>query len=463
MRSYWWSMGLRGLSVLMFVLLVTACGGGGGGGGGDNPGGTGDTTPPTMSTFGLSVTAVSAAQINLTWTAATDNVGVTGYKIFRWGEEVATSSGTSWQNTGLTANQQYCYTVVAVDAAGNTSTLSQLEICATTQSTAADASAPTVPTGLSATATSSSQIDLTWGASTDNVGVTGYKVYRSGSEITSNASTSYQNTGLAANTPYCYSVAAYDAVGNLSAESSEVCATTQSRVVAAHLLNDTGIVKWGGNGSNSLTAAPAGYPGQDADIGRDAQASAGTLVKVGAGSAGFDFTKLDSNGNVLAASATSWSCVRDNHTGLIWELKTDDGGLRDQGNTYSWYNADFATNGDYAGNQGGGICSGGISCDTFAYVTAVNSIGLCGAGDWRLPTRDELLSIVDNSKAYPSPNIDSNYFPNTTVSSSFWTSSPYVGNYSWSSGAWVVEFIKGAVNYDGKGYDHPVRLVRGGQ
>ncbi len=97
--------------------------------------------------------------------------------------------------------------------------------------TTADTQAPTVPSNLTASAISSSSINLSWAASTDNVGVAGYKVFRNGSQIAAIASTSYQDTGLAANTTYTYTVSAYDNAGNASVISGSVSATTQSVVV----------------------------------------------------------------------------------------------------------------------------------------------------------------------------------------------------------------------------------------
>ncbi|MBI5530681.1 MAG: fibronectin type III domain-containing protein, partial [Candidatus Doudnabacteria bacterium] len=93
-----------------------------------------------------------------------------------------------------------------------------------------DTTAPTVPTGLSATAISSSAINLSWTASTDAVGVTGYKIYRNGSLLATNNSTAttYSNTGLTSSTSYSYTVAAFDAAGNTSAQSSSASATTQA-------------------------------------------------------------------------------------------------------------------------------------------------------------------------------------------------------------------------------------------
>ena len=227
-------------------------------------------------------------------------------------------------------------------------------------------------------------------------------------------------------------------------------------------LNDTGITTFGDAASNSLSTEPTDYPGQDASYGRDAAATAGTLTKIGGGRAGFDFTKMDANGNDLPASATSWACVRDNVTGLIWEVKTDDGGLRDKDNTYTWYNSDGSTNGGGAGTQNGGTCAGGINCDTYSYVQAVNSQGLCGYSDWRLPWDGELNSIVDYSIPYPGPTIDTDYFPNTIGgnSSTFWSATPYANN---SGFAIIVLFYDGLGAGNVKSSAYHVRLVRGGQ
>ena len=207
-------------------------------------------------------------------------------------------------------------------------------------------------------------------------------------------------------------------------------------------LNDTGI-DWCANAdTNNLACPVAGFEGQDGEHGRDALARAGQLQKVGGGAAGFDFTKLDANGNDLPASAREWSCVRDNHTGLTWEVKTTDGGLRDRNHTYSWYNPDSSTNGGDAGTQNGGQCTGS-DCDTHAFVQAVNSQGLCGANDWRIPSRKELLNLVHRSSY---PTIDLVYFPNANLG--YWSSTPV----SHLEGVyWSVSFSLGLPFVNGKG------------
>src|SRR3989344_4707522 len=90
-----------------------------------------------------------------------------------------------------------------------------------------DTAAPSTPTGLTATA-ASSQINLSWTASTDNVGVTGYKIFRGGVQVGISVTTNYSDTGLTASTLYTYTVSAYDAANNNSAQSSAASATTQA-------------------------------------------------------------------------------------------------------------------------------------------------------------------------------------------------------------------------------------------
>jgi len=219
-------------------------------------------------------------------------------------------------------------------------------------------------------------------------------------------------------------------------------------------LNDTGITTCSNNSQNGLPCPVSGFPGQDGEHGRDALAAAGLLQKVGGGSAGFDFTKLDDNGNPLPASATAWSCVKDNHTGLIWEEKATSG-LRSMSHTYTWYNPDSNTNGGNPGVQNGGSCSGS-SCDTHGYVQAVNAQGLCGANDWRMPAREELRGIVDYSRI--SPAIDTAYFRRTPLSW-YWSASPYAGSVH---NAWDVLFYVGFYLTPNKTNLRHVRLVRGG-
>jgi hypothetical protein len=224
-------------------------------------------------------------------------------------------------------------------------------------------------------------------------------------------------------------------------------------------LNDTGIDRCANASQNNLACPVSGFPGQDAQYGRDV-----THNDDSDGHAGFSFTKISNSGQPLPASAAlgsgpnDWACTRDNVTGLVWEVKTNDNGLRDKDWTYSWYNPDASTNGGSAGYADyGNNCFDPNRCDTHKYVADVNGQGLCGASDWRLASKDELLSIVSNDRYNPA--IDTAFFPNTQ-SNVFWSSSPSPGN---SDGAWLVSFDRGLVNFYLKFYQLYVRLVRGGQ
>ncbi|MCF8002622.1 MAG: DUF1566 domain-containing protein [Chromatiaceae bacterium] len=226
-----------------------------------------------------------------------------------------------------------------------------------------------------------------------------------------------------------------------------------SEYVAAqppHPLNDTGFDWCADGGSNNLPCPVAGYPGQDGDYGRDV-----TDNDPNDGHAGFSFTKLDAEGDPLPADATEWSCVLDNVTGAVWEVKTTDGGLRDKDWTYSWYDSD-SPDGE-PGTEDGGACTTPGRCDTEKYVEDVNAQDLCGFSDWRMPTIKELAGITHLGRTRPS--IDTDYFP-STVLKVFWSASPHVRG---SSYAWLVDFNRGNDGHVFKSSSCPVRLVRSGQ
>jgi chitodextrinase len=197
-----------------------------------------DTTAPSVPS-NVSGTAASSSQINLAWTASTDNVGVTGYFIERCQgsscssfAQIATSTAVAYSNTGLTASTTYRYRVGATDAAGNRSGYSNI-VTVSTPAAPGDTTAPSVPSNVSATASSATQVNLSWTASTDNVAVTGYKVERcqgtsctSFAQVGSPTGTSYSDSGVTASTTYRYRVAARDAAGNWSGYSNIPTVTT---------------------------------------------------------------------------------------------------------------------------------------------------------------------------------------------------------------------------------------------
>lgn len=149
--------------------------------------------------------------------------------------------------------------------------------------------------------------------------------------------------------------------------------------------------------------------------------------------AGGDWTRLAADGQPLAAEAAvaDWRCARDERTGLTWELKSTDGGLHDRRWTYTPYDGNPATNGGYAGyrDTSSGKCvrasMAGGSCNTEAYVEAVNAAALCGHRDWRLPTYTELAAVArDTSSA--APGADGHALPNTEEGW-YWTAVAHVG------------------------------------
>ncbi|QJR10476.1 hypothetical protein DSM104443_01540 [Usitatibacter rugosus] len=185
-----------------------------------------DTTAPTVPT-GLAATATGQTTMSLTWNASSDAVGVANYKIFRAsnGSQLGTVTSPGANVTNLTPGTTYGFTVSACDAAGNCSAQTAVA-SATTQGAVADTQAPSVPTGLNAAGAGTTQISLSWGASSDNVGVTSYKVFRGGTQIGTPASTSMTATGLQPGTGYSFTVSACDAAGNCSAQSTQASAST---------------------------------------------------------------------------------------------------------------------------------------------------------------------------------------------------------------------------------------------
>jgi len=189
---------------------------------------------------------------------------------------------------------------------------------------------------------------------------------------------------------------------------------------------------------------------QDGHFGRDVTANQNLD-----GEAGFSFIKLDANANPLQASSASWSCVKDNVTGLTWEVKTNDGGLHDRINSYFWYNPNDTENGGDRGYSTELPCNSPNSCDSMTYIETVNNLQFCGANNWRLPTSKELLSIVSYNPNYVA--IDINYFPNTGLSRFYWTSATYENDVRQAR---TIDFTDGSTRTGSKYSNRFIRLVR---
>ena len=187
------------------------------------------------------------------WTASTDNVGVAGYRVYRDGALIGTSTTAGYADTTAQPSTAYGYHVVAYDAAGNSSVPSNTANI----TTPADAAPPSAPTNLAAAVVSATRVDLTWTASTDNVAVTGYRIYRNGSQIGTSTGTSYSDTSTQASSTYDYQVRAVDGANNVSAASNIATATTPSASVLTFLPTADAMIQ---------QAAPTDR-GQDHDLG----------------------------------------------------------------------------------------------------------------------------------------------------------------------------------------------------
>ena len=204
--------------------------------GGTTPEPEPEPTPTAPSAPTLTAAAQSTTAIKLTWNAVTD---ATSYNVYREGSKIASvATGTTYSDTGLNPNTQYCYRVTAVNSVGESAQSN--EACATTQ--AETPAVPSTPTNLTATAQSTTAIGLSWNSVS---GATSYKVYREGTYLIVVTGTTYSDTGLTPNTQYCYKVTAVNSAGE-SAKSNEACATTEAE--------NTG----GGGGSDG--EVEIGYP-----------------------------------------------------------------------------------------------------------------------------------------------------------------------------------------------------------
>ncbi|MEM7142826.1 MAG: LamG-like jellyroll fold domain-containing protein [Actinomycetota bacterium] len=234
-----------------------------------------DTTAPTSPT-GLTATTLGSSSISVSWTASSDDVAVTGYRVFDGGAPIAdmTSTETTFLHTGLVAGSTHDYTVLAFDAAANESPPAGPASATTSPE---DTEAPTTPGALTATATGATEITLSWSASTDDVGVASYSIYDDGTlvDIVLAPTTSYVHDGLAAESTHTYEVIATDGSGNASPPGGPVSETTPtppSGLVVAFDFDDLGptITDRSGNGNaaalvGTATTNAGGHPDGSAE------------------------------------------------------------------------------------------------------------------------------------------------------------------------------------------------------
>ncbi|MDQ5939103.1 MAG: hypothetical protein QG557_50 [Pseudomonadota bacterium] len=186
-------------------------------------------------------------------------------------------------------------------------------------------------------------------------------------------------------------------------------------------LNDTGIMFCSDGAFNVDSCKIAHYPNQDAEFGRDV-----THNDNADGHAGFSFTKISAIGESLPLNAKTWSCVKDNVTGLIWEVKTPENAKL----TFPF-------------------------SETQTVTQSQNEQKLCGLTNWRLPTIEELQSIVNYNVPLPNATIDVNFFPHST-NEIYWSQSPYTKN---KNEMWALYFNDGSIFDQTKSTRSAVRLV----
>lgn len=265
-------------------------------------------------------------------------------------------------------------------------------------------------------------------------------------------------------------------------------------------LNDTGVVSWFDGSVFAATETNTAYPGQDADYGRDADASNVNYD----GAAGFTFTKLDESGNALVSSESSFTCVKDNRTNLVWEIKQTSQGLptttdeatnidysssshnwRAVNYQYYWHNSDSTVNGGGSGTTGdidllneslliSASCANPYYsfdldtdddgeqdvfyyCNTQDYLELMNSLSVCGYSDWRLPTTTEIASI-ENYRSTAAESDEEEYF-DEQASGEYLTATTSAD----ASGAiWCFDTDKKQTKFCRKNTPNYVRAVRGG-
>jgi beta-galactosidase len=262
--------------------------------------------PPPGTPGGLTATSVSTSQVNLNWTASS-TAGVV-YDIFRSttsgftpssANQIGTASGTSYSDSGLSSNTTYYYVVEASSTAGTSAPSAQVS--------ASTMAIPATPTNLTATAASSSEVDVGWVASTTS-GVT-YTVIRNGVAVANGlAGTAYSDTGLTASTTYSYVVEAVNAAGNSPASNTAITTTLASTPVTVT--------------APTVTTAPAS---QAVTIGRTASfsvtASGSSLSyqwnKNGSAIAGATGANYTTPGTTAADNASSFTVTVSNTAGTV--------------------------------------------------------------------------------------------------------------------------------------------------
>jgi Ca2+-binding RTX toxin-like protein len=173
-----------------------------------------DFMPPTVPGGLTATTTTSPLAVALSWSPSTDDLSAVSYRIYRNGSQVGTSTTNSWTDSGVAQTTSYSYTVRAIDSASNLGDASS-----STQVATPDVTAPSVPSGLSATA-SAGGVSLGWQPASDNVAVTGYEISRDHAVLGVTGATTYSDLAAPSVGTLTYAIVALDAAGNRSAPAS---------------------------------------------------------------------------------------------------------------------------------------------------------------------------------------------------------------------------------------------------
>jgi hypothetical protein len=367
--------------------------------------------------------------------------------IWNFASNMANQAAILWDGTKAEVSQQFntlgAYTVTATYMNSNGNTLGSETLTMNVQA----ADAPTPPVITSAVKQSNGTVSVV-GTADKGVTVTVTWPDNTTGMVNADAAGAWSITSVNAG----YAAGQTVSVVAVSGSGSSAAATAAITVTGTGTgrLNDTGI-----------SASQCYQAGSDVLVACD---SAGAIALNNAqdGMTGRDVT---SNGNTdgklgFSFAAVAGGCVQDNVTGLMWEVKTTDGGLRDMNKTYTNYDSTSAAQ-KWTGSTSVAPTQAEVDAATnsVGFITAVNASNLCGYSDWRLPTADELQSIVDYGGGYRA--IDTTWFPNTP-GGMFWSASPSVGD---PLHAWSV-FGGGGMGDSsgyGRGSSGYVRLVRGVQ
>lgn len=359
-----------------------------------------DSTKPTIpGNFGITSIDKASGTVSLSWEASTDNSQVAYYNIFRnnFTSPIATTTGTTYTNTGLADNVSYTYVVSAMDRYGNESDQSQQAVVSILD---LDITPPTKPGNFTATGVSSSKIYLTWDASSDNGATLNYvlvRLYPSATFILDSGVRNYYDEPIAPSTGRSYQISACDnaSPANCSQVAEAIGFTQASSVSSSHMtLPDTG--------QDSLAINDPAIFGDDADY----------------WSLAYHPMSMTDNFN---------GTVIDNNTGLIWQQSDDDSAK--------------------SASEAAAYCS---QLDLASYTV----------GTWRLPTKKELITIVNYGDTYTAPAINPEFSGIDGVLSSpgYWTSTEYASD---AAKQWFINFYDGGLNVAGNTSAKYVLCVQG--